>query len=332
MKVLVLGILSPHSPPIILECFLQWVFHAMPRDPYDILGVPRSATQDDIKKAYRKLAGKFHPDRNPGDKEAEAKFKELSGAYEILSDEDQKAKFDRFGHAGLPGGAGAGGGGGFPGAGQDPRAAEDLFRNLFGGDQGFDLGGMFGGGGAGASSAKGRGRGRPQAPPAEDVQTDLTVPFDTAARGGSIRINVMGRTIEVKVPAGISEGKKLRVPASATGSADVYLKVHIAEHPFFQREGNDLIVEVPIGVAEAILGAKVDVPTLEGDTLTVKIPAGTSSGSRLRLRGKGIVGGDQYLQFKIVLPGNIDDRSKELIEEFAKLNPADVRANAGWNK
>jgi len=301
----------------------------MPRDPYETLGVPRSASEDDIKKAYRKLAGKFHPDRNPGDKEAEAKFKELSSAYEILSDADKKAKFDRFGHTGMPGGAG---GGGFPGGGGDPRAAEDMFRNLFGGgggggDGGFDLGGLFGGGGGGGTR---RGRGRPQPPPAEDVVTDLTVPFNTAARGGSISINVLGRTIEVKVPAGISEGKKLRVPASATGSADVYLKVHIADHPYFKREGNDVIVEIPLGIAEAMLGAKVDVPTLEGDTLTVKVPAGTSSGGRLRLRGKGIAGGDQYLQFKIVVPTKLDDRSKELIEEFAVLNPADVRANAEW--
>ncbi len=298
----------------------------MPKDFYEILGVPRSASQEEIKKAYRKLAGQLHPDRNPGDKEAEAKFKELSAAYDVLSDTEQKEKYDRFGHAGAQ--QGFPGGGGFPGAGNaDPAEAEELFRSMFGGGaggpEGFDLGGMFGGG-----AKRGRGtRGRPK--PA-DVETDIDVAFDLAALGGSISISVGGRTIDVKVPAGIEDGKKLRVPASATGSADVYLKVKIAAHPYFRREGNDILLDLPISVPEAMLGAKVDVPTLEGSTLTVKVPGGTSSGSRLRLRGKGINGGDQYLVFKIVVPAKVDDRTKELMAELAELNPDDVRANVAW--
>ncbi len=292
----------------------------MAKDFYEILGVSRSASQEEIKKAYRKLAGKYHPDRNPGDKEAEAKFKELSSAHDVLSDPALKDKYDRYGHTGDAAGPGAGG---FPGG--NPADAEEFFRN-FGGGEGFDLGDLLGGG---AKRGKGRAgaRSRPQAP---DVETDIDVPFNTAALGGSISISVGGRTIEVKVPAGIDDGKKLRVPASATGSADVYLKVKIAAHPYFRRDGLDILLDLPISVPEAILGAKVDVPTLDGSTLTVKVPAGTSSGSRLRLRGKGMAGADQYLVFKIVVPAKVDDRTKELLTEFAELNPDDVRANVAW--
>jgi DnaJ-class molecular chaperone len=313
----------------------------MPRDYYEVLGVGRSASAEEIKKAYRKLAAKFHPDRNPGDKDAEAKFKEISAAYEVLSDPDKKANYDRFGHAGAnipPGGfpGGAGFPGGFPGGAQqvDPEMAEELFRNLFGGGAGgppggFNFGDVFGGGPR-RTRAGGR-AGRPRTPPpAEDVTTDVTVPFDVAANGGTVSLSIGGRTIDVKVPAGIEEGKKLRVPASATGSADVYLRVKVAPHPYFKRDGNDVLLEVPIGLAEAVLGTKVDVPTLDGQHLTVKVPPGTSSGSRIRLRGKGVNGGDQYLVVKVVVLPAADDKSRELIEEFAKRNPQDPRANVPW--
>lgn len=159
----------------------------------------------------------------------------------------------------------------------------------------------------------------------------MTVPFDVAASGGSVAIEVDGRRIDVKVPAGIEEGKKLRVPAEATGGADILLKVKIAPHPYFRREGNDVLLDVPVSLAEAVLGAKVDVPTLDGTKLTVTVPPGTSGGKKLRLRGKGIAGGDQYLVFKVEVPtGKVDDKSRELIEEFAKLNPQHPRANAPW--
>jgi DnaJ-class molecular chaperone len=303
----------------------------MARDFYDVLGVSRSASEEEIKKAYRKLANKYHPDRNPGDKEAEAKYKEVSNAYDVLSDPEKKKQYDMFGAVGPGGFTGGGGGGGFPGGftgNVDPAAAEELFRTMFGGGGGpgggFDLGGMFGGGGG---RRKTRGRQQAQAP---DVETDVRVPFLTAAQGGTVSIAVGGRTIDVKVPAGIEEGKKLRVPAAATGSADVYLKVHIDPHPYFKRDGNDLLVEVPISIPEAVLGGKVDVPTLAGDVLTVKVPAGTSSGGRLRLKGRGIGGGDQYLVFKIVAPRKPDDRTRELMERFAALHPEDVRADTPW--
>jgi DnaJ-class molecular chaperone len=307
----------------------------MPRDFYDTLGVSRSATADEIKKAYRKLAGQFHPDRTGGDKEAEVKFKEATAAYEVLSDPDKKAQYDRFGHVGGGGGfPGAGEGGypgGFGGAGVDPAAAEEMFRNLFGGGggpgPGFDMGGMFGGGGK--QKRRGAAGGRRSAP-TEEIETDITVPFLTAATGGGIDISVGGRTIGVKVPAGIEEGRKLRVPASATGSVDVHLKVKIAPHPYFTRDGNDVSVEVPVSVPEAVLGCKVDVPTLTADTLTVKVPAGTSSGARIRLKGKGIAGGNQILVVKVVAPTNIDEKARELMTEFATLAPQDVRADVPW--
>ena len=159
----------------------------------------------------------------------------------------------------------------------------------------------------------------------------MTVPFEVAAGGGSVAIEVDGRHIDVKVPAGIEEGKKLRVPAAATGGAEVLLKVRIAPHPYFRREGSDLLLDVPLSLAEAVLGAKVDVPTLDGTKLTVTVPPGTSGGKKLRLRGKGIAGGDQYLVFRVEVPaGKVDDKSRELLEEFAKLNPQAPRANAPW--
>ncbi len=296
----------------------------MPTNPYEVLGVSRSASAEEITKAYRKMAQKYHPDRNAGDKAAEAKFKEVNNAYEVLSDPQKKQMFDATGQVG--------GAGGFPGGQQmDPQAAEELFRNMFGGGGapggGFDFGSAFGGGGKRAGGKRGGSRARPQM---EDVETDVRVPFMLAANGGNVSINVGGREIGVRIPAGIEEGKKLRVPASATGGVDVYLKVLIDPHPYFKREGNDVLLEVPISAAEAILGGKVDVPTLNGDTLTVKVPAGTSSGARVRLKGKGIAGGDQFLVFKIVVPAKPDDATKALMEEYAKLNTTDPRANAGW--
>jgi curved DNA-binding protein len=150
-------------------------------------------------------------------------------------------------------------------------------------------------------------------------------------RGGSVAIDVGGRRIDVKVPAGIGEGKRLRVPPEATGGTEVLLRVNIAPHQWFRREGNDIYLDVPISVSEAILGGKVEVPTIDGARLEVKVPPGTSSGAKLRLRGKGVADGDQYLVFKVVVnPGPVDDRSRELIEEFAKLNPKNARENVPW--
>lgn len=308
----------------------------MPANPYEVLGVSRSASAEEITKAYRKLAQKYHPDRNAGDKAAEAKFKEVNNAYEVLSDPQKKQMYDMTGQTGGAGGFPGGGAGGFPGGFQgaqvDPQAAEEMFRSVFGGGGpggGFDFGSMFGGAAGGQRRGKQQ-RGGSRARPPEEVNTDVRVPFLTAATGGSVSIDVGGREIDVRIPAGIEEGKKLRVPASATGSVDVYLRVLIDPHPYFKREGNDVLVEVPISPAEAILGGKVDVPTLDGGELTVKVPPGTSSGARVRLKGKGIAGGDQYLVMKIVVPAKPDDATKKLMEEYAAHNTHDPRANVGW--
>jgi curved DNA-binding protein len=306
---------------------------AMPRDYYEVLGLKKGASEDEIKKAHRKLARQYHPDRNPGDKQAEAHFKEVQEAYDVLSDKKRREQYDRFGFAGAgahggpgPGGFNWGGGPGnfeFQG---DPEMAAEMFRNIFGG-------GGFGGGGVedvlgGRTRGAGR-RTRPQ--PAGEVQAEATIPFHTAALGGTVSLQVGERQLEVKIPAGVEDGKKLRLRGQGPGGADILLQLHIAPHPYFRREGNDVILEVPLSLPESVLGARVDVPTLAGEHLTVKIPAGTSSGARLRLRGKGIAGGDQYVQIKVVVPAPKDERSRELIEEFARLNPQSPRSGLDWS-
>lgn len=309
----------------------------MPRDPYEVLGVRKEASDDEIKKAYRNLARKYHPDRNPGDKQAEAQFKEAQDAYDLLSDKTKRAQYDRFGFAGPVPGGGAGPGGfhwgGGPGGFQggvnvDPEQAEAIFNQFFSamggaGAGGPDVGEVFG------RRTRG-GRGRRTAPPPQTHE--LAIPFRTAADGGRVTLNVDGREVEVKIPAGIEEGKTLRVQGQGPGGSDLHLKIKIQSDPFFRREGNDVHIEVPLTLAEAVLGARVDVPTLDGSKASVKIPPGTSSGPRrLRLRGKGINGGDQYIDVKVVVPAPKDDKGRELIEEFARLNPQEPRTGPPWS-
>ncbi len=311
----------------------------MPRDYYDVLGVKRGASDEEIKSAYRKLARQFHPDRNPGDKQAEVKFKEVQEAYDVLSDKTKRVQYDRFGFAGSGPGFGGGrrgphtesfrwegGPGGFQG--MDPAQAEEILRQMFGGGGGFggpgmdDLADILG-------QRRRGGRGRRTAPSAEETETPISIPFLTAALGGSIDLRINDQEGAVKIPAGVEEGQVMRVPAP--GGRSVRIKLHIEPHPFFRREGKNVILEVPVSLSEAVLGTKVEVPTLEGARLTVKVPPGASSGSRLRLRGKGIAGGDQYIEIKIAVPAAKDGRSRELIEEFARLNPQNPRAGLPWS-
>jgi curved DNA-binding protein len=308
----------------------------MPRDHYEVLGVSRSASADEIAKAYRKLARQHHPDRNPGDKQAEARFKEIQNAYDTLSDPKKKAMYDQFGTDVPPGAAGAGFPGGFQFGGSgtqqvDPEMAQEMFRRMFGGGGGGgggfdDLFGSFTGGGR----TRGRGRSRAQAAP-EAVEVEAHVPFLTAALGGTIGLRVGDRDIDVKVPPAFEDGKKLRVAGQGEYGEDIMVKVRVDPHPYFRREGRDVLIDVPISVSEAVLGGKVEVPTVAGKRVTVKVPPGTSSGSRVRLPGMGVAGGDQYLVMKVVVPkGKPDDRTKELIEEYAKLHPDDVRIDVPW--
>ena len=321
------------------------------RDYYEVLGVARDASADQIKKAYRGLARKHHPDANPGDKTAEAKFKEVQNAYDILSDPEKKARFDQFGMAAFEG---------FGPAGPRSGASEWAARQAGpGGFDNVDLGAFFGpraGGGQGFGEAQDVGGGgifdeiitrmrggdrggrRRQASHEPEAATaSLTIPFLTAVRGGETTIELErepGRreTKVVKVPPGLESGAKIRLKGQgdSSGQVDLIITVSVEPHPYFTRDGRNLSVEVPIAVPEAILGAKIEVPTLDG-LKTMTIPPGTNSGQKLRLKGQGVPAsknhpeGDLYIVPKVVVPRSIDEESRKLIEDFADLNPYQPR-------
>ncbi len=304
----------------------------MPRDHYETLGVSRSATTEEITKAYKKLARQFHPDKNLGDKAAEVKFKEIQSAYDTLNDPKKKQSYDQFGTDVPPMGGGPGGGGfhfGGPGGQNvDPAVFEEVFTRLNAGGSMPDFSSMFGGG-AGGGSGGGRKRGRRQAAP-ETIEVEARVPLTTVATGGTVTMQAGDKRIDVKVPAGIEEGKKLLVRGQGPAGEDITVKILFDTHPFFRREGNDIYLDVPISIPEAILGSKVEVPTVAGKRVEVKILPGTSGGSKLRLRGLGLANGDQYLVFKVVVPKNLNEKTLKLIEEFAKLQPENPRADVAW--
>ncbi len=328
-----LGVEYPYQVAVAL------VGRNMPRDYYEVLGVKRDASEKDISKAYTKLAFKYHPDRNPGDKQAEATFKEVQEAYDVLRDSKRRAQYDQFGfvNGGAGPGAGpfAGGGGPFAGGGGfggiDPEMLAKLAQQFGGGGGGGEdpLGGfadLFGGRGGKRSGSRSRRTRQP-----EEVEHEITIPFETAALGGSLSLQIDEQKVDVKVPAGVEEGQKLRLTGQAPDGGNLLLKLHIEPHPYFKREGRNLILEVPLSLAEAVLGAHIEVPTLDDQRLTVKIPPGTSSGKRLRLKGKGIAGGDQFIEVKVMVPAPHDARSRELIEEFSRLNPQQPREGLPWN-
>lgn len=288
------------------------------RDYYEVLGVPRGATDKEIKAAYRKLARKLHPDVNPGDKGAEERFKEVAEAFAVLGDKDKRARYDR-------GGREAFGSGFDPFAGMSREQAaefdlsglEDILASLFGG-----------------AARGGRSRGRARG---ADLEFELTLPFAQAVAGPTVEVTIPrgsgpGERVKVRVPAGVDDGARVRVPGKGEpgrGGAtpgDAYLRVRVEPDPRFRRDGADLVCDLPIGIVKATLGGRVEVPTLDGPA-TIEIPPGTRSGQKLRLRGRGVPAhgarraGDLLAVVQIVPPRDLDARSKELLEELASRRP-----------
>ena len=313
-------------------------------DPYTVLGVSRTASEGEIRKAFRKLAKKHHPDLNPGDKAAEAKFKEISQANEILSDAEKRRRFDAGeidasgqevpprgfyrDQAGGPGGfkyqrggghesfadmgdifemfrqrgGGGGGGGGYSFGGERPGFDED----------GFDMGGM-------------------------PVTYTLTVPFLVAARGDKQRVTLPdGRTLDIDVPEGTTDGTTLRLKGQGMPGAkgkppgDAYVEIRVQPHPFFEPRDNDIHLELPVTLTEAVLGGKVKVPTVGGSVM-LNVPPGSNTGTSLRLKGRGLLDrkskqrGDQYVKLKVVLPDKADDKLKSFLESWEQGKSYDPR-------
>jgi curved DNA-binding protein len=313
------------------------------RDFYEVLGVSRDASAEEIRKAYRKLARKHHPDVNKDDG-AEERFKEISEAYDVLSDPDKRKQYDRFGPAwrqAAAGGGGSGGAGassGFGGFGAGGPGFSDI-RVEFGEGSDLDLNdilGSFFGGGRGRTSRSGFGG---FAARGSDHEAALELTLAEAARGGrrSVRMGD-GRNYEVNVPAGVRDGQRIRLAGeggqgSGGGpSGDLFLRVALKPDRRFRLAGRDLHTEVAVAPWEAALGATVEVPTLDGSA-KVKVPAGSSSGRRLRLRGQGYPDGkggkgDLYASVRIVVPKQISDRERELFEQLAQASSFDPRKEA----
>ncbi len=318
----------------------------MAEDYYSILGVKRDASQAEIQRAYRDLARKYHPDMNPDDKTAKEKFQRVQKAYDVLGNAEKREMYDRYGSSFESMGQGGPGGGGWSthsgpfggGAGFE----EIDFSQLFGGQGPNQFDGSFGDifrqftGGRERRRASRRGA---------DVEASITIPFNTAVTGGETNLPVhtpagKTKTINVKIPAGISDGKKIRLRGQGNpgrGDAppgDLLITVHVTAHPCFTRLGNNLEVQVPITVAEAALGAKVDVPTPKG-TITLTVPPGTSSGKKLRIKGHGVQSsqgtqGDLVAIVQVVLPAQIDKESTELLRKFDERQPLNPRADLQW--
>jgi DnaJ-class molecular chaperone len=307
------------------------------KDPYEVLGVPKTASEADIKKAFRALAKKHHPDKHQGDAAAQKRFQEISGAYDILGDKDKRAQFDAgaigadgnprgfdprqgggfrqgspFG-AGGPFGPGAGGGREFHFSFDDASGAagaggfEDIFESLMGG-------------------RRPGGRAQPRAGKGEDFAASVTVGFDEAVAGGTRRVVLQnGEQIDVKIPVGVKDGQTIRVKGRGGAgrgggpNGDILLTVSVAPHPFMTRDGNDIRMELPVTLKEAMLGGKVPVPTLTG-TVSLSVPANSNTGTVLRLKGKGVAAhgatpaGDLYVRLVVALPDKGDEALKRFLE------------------
>ena len=326
----------------------------MSEDYYALLGVNKSASQDELQKAYRKLARKYHPDLNPDDKTAKQKFKEIQNAYDVLSEPEKRKMYDQFGpdfeRMGAGGNPFQGGHGPRPGGGGAGFSFEDLFGGgAPGGGGGYqvegDLGDIFRQFGGGTS-----GRQRAAPTKGQDIQEELTIPFATAVLGGEASVGVRrdgkSESLQLKIPAGVQSGKKMRLrgqggPGGRNAPAgDLLITLTVAPHPFFKRSGNNLELRLPITLSEAALGATVDLPT-PGGTVSLKIPAGSSSGRRLRVKGQGVRGasdsaGDLYVELQIKLPealakdNAVDDTVRAAIAQVETLYESPVRDKIIW--
>ena len=323
------------------------------QDYYQLLGVDRSASEEDIRRAYRKLARELHPDVNKAPDAAE-RFARVTEAYDVLCDREKRQAYDLHGErppwAAGRGPGGGGGGSGRPGPGFTEPDLGSIFEELFGRGGPGGPGGPGGARGPGGSPGAGgdpfaraaRHRGQPQR--GADREVDLAISFMTAARGGSERLRIRQedgreRTIDVRIPAGVQSGARLRVageglPGSHGGSpGDLIVRIEIGQHPIFRREGLDLITDITVTFPQAALGAEVAVPLLDGSA-TLRIPAGTSSGRRLRLRGRGIGAddgrtGDLLAAVRIDVPSSLDEPTRALIEELAERLPPPATSEPG---
>jgi curved DNA-binding protein len=317
----------------------------MAEDLYAVLGVPKGAEADSIKKAYRKLAGQLHPDKNPGNKKAEDRFKQVNHAYDVLGDAKKRKLYDEFGEEGLREGFDpekmrayrqwatqqGRGGRGQPGVsysvGGQPVDLEDLFANSGQGGIGDMFGDLLG-------RAR-RNRGPVKGP---DFESEITIDFSSALRGATLELRPHGQAgepVAVRIPAGADEGSRVRIAGqggpSPTGGppGDLVLTIHVTPHPHFRRDGDDLHLDLPVTVAEAYHGAKVKVPTVEG-FVALKVPAGTQSGNVVRLRGKGVERkgrptGDLFVHFLIRIPTGSGTEVKDLVDRLAKFQEDDPR-------
>ena len=322
----------------------------MARDFYSVLGVSRGANADEIKKSFRKLAGKLHPDRNPGNKASETQFKEVNRAYEVLGDAKKRSLYDEFGEDALREGfdpermrqykawtdqqrAGGGGGGGAP------FDIEDFLRSVGRNDTGD---GHYSAGGGDIFGDLFSGRGRRQRGPARgpDQESEITIDFASAVKGGTfnMRIGDAG-DITVRIPPGANEGSRVRIPGQGAPGprggprGDLLLNIHVRTHPFFRREGDDLHLDLPVTVGEAFRGAKVKVPTPDGP-VTLKVPPHTQSGQVARLKGKGVpkrrpsadaTAGDLYVHFLVQLPTVDSEAVQHAIETLDQAWTGDPR-------
>jgi len=331
------------------------------RDYYEILGVPRTASAEEIRRAHRRLAKQYHPDRNPNDKTAEARFKEIQEAYEVLSDPKKREAYDRFGHAGVGAGPSAQGWRSGPagahvytwrtGNGPDipVENLEDLFQIFAGGgrpDAGSSAASIFEQffGRRGRTTHARSARTSTRAPRGSDIEQPVTLTFEQALHGTTVDLRLQrpdgtSESVRVKIPRGVADGQRIRVRGKGEpgpgGAGDLYIVCKVQPHRYFRREGNDIYLDLPLTVSEAALGTKVEIPTPYGRTV-LTVPPGTPSGAKLRLKDKGVQPpgnkppGSLYAVVKIVPPKPLTPRQEELFKALRGSGEPNPRDKLGW--